>query len=131
MDNKKWVIILAVLGVLVAGYLSYMHYSSNYEICNIDSTWDCGGVSQSDYSEFMGIPIAYLGFVAYLVILLFALWNFKWVKWISLFGTLFSLRLTWAEAFIIHKYCYFCLLSQLIILAIFIFSVKWKKLRKN
>ena len=108
-----------------------MYYTQDYEVCNIDNNWDCGSVSQSEYAEFMGIPVAYLGIAGYLVILLFAFWNFKMVKWVSLFGALFSLRLTWAEAFIIHKYCIFCLISQAIILAIFLVSVKWKRYLKK
>jgi vitamin-K-epoxide reductase (warfarin-sensitive) len=127
MNRKKWVIILCVLGILVAGYLSYMFYSDNHSICDINETFDCTSVHQSDYALFLGIPVAILGLVGYILILVFAMWKFDLVKWISLFGTLFSLRLTWAEFFVINKFCIFCIISQVIIMAIFLISVKWKK----
>jgi len=132
MDKKKWVIILAVLGIIVAGYLTYMYYSQDHSVCDINETFDCTSVHDSDYALLFGMPVAIIGFIGYILILLFAMWNFKYVKWLALFGSLFSLRLTYAEMFIIYKYCIFCLISQVIIIAIFIISVKWKKyLRKK
>jgi vitamin-K-epoxide reductase (warfarin-sensitive) len=129
MDRKKWVIILCVLGVLVAGYLGYMYYSDNHSVCDINETFDCSSVHESDYAVLFGIPVALIGLAGYLLIMLFAMFQFKYVKWISLFGSLFSLRLTWAEIFILNKYCIFCLVSQAIIIAIFFVSVRWKKRR--
>jgi len=117
--------------VIVAGYLAYMYYTQDYSICNIDDKWDCGGVSQSSYAELFGIPVAILGFICYLLIIFAAVWKFEYVKWISLFGTLFSLRLTWAEFYVIEKLCIFCLVSQALIFLIFVFSVKWKRYLKK
>lgn len=117
--------------MIVAAYLGYAFYSDNHSICDINEVLDCTTVHQSDYAVFLGIPVAIIGFIGYIVILLISFFKFKYVKWVSLFGALFSLRLTWAEMFIIHKYCIFCLVSQAIIIAIFILSVRWKRYLKK
>jgi vitamin-K-epoxide reductase (warfarin-sensitive) len=131
MDRKKWVIILCVLGVLVAGYLGYMYYTDTHSVCDINATFACTPVHESDFALFLGIPVAILGLVGYLLIMVFAMFQFKYVKWIALLGALFSLRLTWAEFFVIHAFCVFCLVSQVLIIAIFLISVKWKRFKRN
>jgi len=131
MDRKKWVIILCVLGVLVAGYLGYMYYSDNHSVCDINATFACTPVHDSSFAMLLGIPVALIGLVGYLLIMLFAMFQFKYVKWIALFGALFSMRLTWAEFFVIHALCVFCLVSQVIIIAIFLVSVRWKRFKLN
>ena len=65
MDRKKWVIILCVLGVLVAGYLGYMYYSDNHSVCDINETFDCSSVHESDYAVLFGIPVALIGLAGY------------------------------------------------------------------
>ena len=125
------VMVLCILGILVAGYLAYLYYSNNHSVCDINKTFDCTSVHESDYAVLFGIPVAIIGFVGYFAIMFFSLWYFKMVKWISLFGALFSMRLTWAEIFVIQKYCIFCLISQVVIIAIFLISVRWKRFLKK
>ncbi|MFH1972306.1 MAG: vitamin K epoxide reductase family protein [archaeon] len=131
MNRKNIVILLAVLGIIVAGYLAYAYYTDTHGLCDINDTFNCTTVHQSDYAVLFGLPVAIIGFIGYLLIILFAVWKFEYVKWISLFGTLFSLRLTWAEFYVIEKFCIFCLISQGLIFLIFLFSVKWKRYLKK
>jgi uncharacterized membrane protein len=122
--------ILAVVGIIIASYLGYIYYYDAHEVCDINQTFECTTVHESDYAQLFGISVALIGIAGYVAILL-ALFYMEWsVKWLALFGALFSMRLTWAEIFVIEKYCIFCLISQAIILAIFFVSVNWKKLIK-
>ncbi len=118
--------ILAVLGMAVAGYLSYVELSGAASICPIGR---CDVVQHSPYSELAGIPVAVLGFLAYAAIL--AMW--AWGEFargvlsratpigifaLSLFGTLFSAYLTYLEPFVIKAVCIWCLSSAVVITAL-------------
>ena len=76
---KRLLIILCVLGVLVASYLSYMYYSDNHSVCDINDTFDCTTVHQSEYAELFGFPVAIIGFIGYLLILLFVFLKYSYV----------------------------------------------------
>ena len=130
MDKKKWIIVLCILGVGVASYLSYMYYSGEHQICDINETFNCTTVHESDYAVFAGVPVALLGVIGYLLILGVVFYDMRYVTWISFAGMLFSLRLTYAEVFVIYKFCIFCLISQAIIIAIWLVSIRWKKVKR-
>ena len=128
--KKNWIVVLAILGIIIASYLGYIYYYDSHDVCDINTTFDCSTVHASSYAQMFGVSVALFGVLGFMVILLAQLYLEWSVKWLSLFGTLFSLRLTLAEIFVIEKYCIFCLISQLIILLIFLISVNWKKLFK-
>src|ERR1700722_7688676 len=60
-------IVLTVLGLGVASYLTYIHYSGGVPICSISP----GGekVQPSVYSNLAGVPVALIGLIGYVVIL--------------------------------------------------------------
>lgn len=61
---------LIVIGIGVATYLTIEHYSANPTYaCPVNSVMDCAKVTSSDYSKFLGIPVAPLGLVFFLVAL--------------------------------------------------------------
>ena len=67
-DRLRWAsLIFAILGVLVAGYLTYIKLAHVEAICR--GVGDCETVNNSIYSQISGIPIAALGLGAYLAIL--------------------------------------------------------------
>ena len=139
--NKRLraVVILAALGVLVAGYLAYRHYANitGGKICNISDRISCDIVNKSIYAEIFGVPVSLIGAIGYafIAVVSFGLikdWNFQriWADlrkglvvkilfWIVGAALLFSFYLTYAEVFILHAYCPFCVLQQIIILVIF------------
>ena len=68
------VAVVALAGVAVAGYLTYVHYQPEALICT--GSGGCEAVQDSSYAELAGIPVALLGLGAYLVVLaLVALWT--------------------------------------------------------
>ena len=60
-------IVLTVLGLGVASYLTYIHYSGGVPICSISH--GCEKVQHSVYSKLAGVPVALIGLIGYVVIL--------------------------------------------------------------
>lgn len=124
--------ILSVLGMAVAGYLSYVKLTSSPTLCPIGN---CDAVQHSQWSQLIGVPVAYLGFLSYAAILVL------WVAWaagsgrlpgiarfllfiVAIIGTLFSAYLTFLEPVIIKEVCLWCLLSAVIMTLILLASFK-------
>jgi len=127
--------ILAVPGLLIAFYLLLYHNGSLVATCSIGTWEDCGLVSGPDapYSSFGPIPVALIGLIGYGFIFLL-IWLADWFAivedWLPelLIGTiglalLFTVGLTALEIFVIHAVCRYCLISAVIILAMFILAV--------
>jgi uncharacterized membrane protein len=58
--------VLALVGASIAAYLTYARYSKSAIAC---PTSGCETVQSSSYAVVAGVPVALLGLVAYLVIL--------------------------------------------------------------
>lgn len=114
-------LVLSVIGVMIAGYLTMVHYSLNGIACNIDNN-GCNPVLSSEYAVFMGIPIAILGLLYYLALsalMTYELFGEKYsmIKLFTLLtsiGVLISMYLVYIQAFIIEAFCYYCLGSALV-----------------
>ena len=61
-------LLLVLIGLLVAGYLSYLKIEDASAVCVETGPFNCNVVLNSQYSELAGLPIAYLGFAVYLAI---------------------------------------------------------------
>ena len=51
--------VLAVLGIGVAGYLTYVHYAGLHPVCGVSH--GCETVQTSRYAYLSGVPVALLG----------------------------------------------------------------------
>lgn len=117
--------VLAIVGLGVAGYLSYVEASSGVAVCG--PVGDCNAVQQSPYARLFGVPVGVLGLAGY------SLMTFAWVlgrgagrlaAWstAALFGmvfaaVLFSSYLTFLEPFVIGATCLWCLSSAVVLTA--------------
>ena len=122
--------ILAVLGLGVAGYLTYVEMTYSPVFCG--PVGDCNAVQSSSYARIFGlIPVGLFGAVGYLGILLVWVYTrFRQdkiseygpiaVMGMAGFGLLFSIYLTYIEIFVIHAVCIWCISSALIISLIFL-----------
>ena len=119
VDDKLRIAIgvLTVIGIGIGTYLTYTHYAKLNVLCL--SSGGCETVQHSSYSKLAGIPVATLGLAGYIGILI-SLWirgelgrmiGFA----LALIGFLFSMYLTYREAFTIHAYCQWCLGSATIL----------------
>ncbi|MBI3985038.1 MAG: vitamin K epoxide reductase family protein [Candidatus Levybacteria bacterium] len=128
--------ILAFLGFLDATYLTIIHYRQIIPPCTIGS---CETVLNSEFATILGIPTALLGSLFYLsviVITLLILTNYK-KMYVSLFYLLattgfgVSLFLLYIQAFVLHSFCQYCLLSAATSTGIFILAVLQIRKEKN
>jgi uncharacterized membrane protein len=110
-------LVLAVLGIGVAGYLVYVHYADIDPVCNI--AHGCHKVQTSDYAKLAGIPVALLGLLGY-VTLLGALLAPQGettrmvAALVALVGFGFSMYLTYRELFTIDAICQWCVGSAIL-----------------
>lgn len=119
--------LLAVLGIVVSAYALHLHYKpAEDSFCNISGTFNCDVVNQSIYAVFMGVPVALIGIIGYVVIIALALMRAKVASGLLLAGAViglgFSLYLTYVEAFLLGTYCILCLTSLAVILLITLLS---------
>jgi uncharacterized membrane protein len=107
---------LGVAGVGIAGYLTYVHYAGLHPICGISH--GCETVQTSVYSSLFGIPVALLGLITYVLILITLRRRDDnallagYVLTLIAFG--FSLYLTYREVFTIHAICSWCVSSAIV-----------------
>jgi uncharacterized membrane protein len=107
---------LALLGIAVAAYLTSVHYAHTSPIC---STGGCETVQHSSYAELSGVPVALLGLVAYILILLTAGSRGVTAALVgavtALAGAAFSGYLLWAQLARIHAICQWCVGNDAIV----------------
>ena len=122
---------LAVLGVAIAAYLTYVHYSGAQVACTAGQS--CVKVQTSQWSRLAGVPVALIGLVGYLAIVASLVAPDReesrlatLVLTLSGFG--FSAYLTYRELFSIHAICEWCAGSAVILTVMAPLSV-WRFLR--
>ena len=121
--------ILSVLGVGVSSYALWQHYAPlGAAFCNVNETFSCDIVNKSEFSEFLGVPVAGIGLVAYLGFLAVSIGVLidraaaprvlPWLLVAAIGGLGFSAYLTYIEFFVIGAVCILCVTSQALILGI-------------
>jgi uncharacterized membrane protein len=120
-----WVVpILVLIGIGVAVYMGYVEITQSEAVCG--PVGDCNTVQQSSYAFLFGlVPIGAFGVIGYILIgliwLVFMWGPSRWRKvssfalWgLAVFGTLFSIYLTFLEPFVIGATCAWCLTSAIL-----------------
>ena len=109
-------LVLALIGLGVASYLTYVHYEDIRPVCGLGG--DCVKVQTSEWSKLAGIPVAVLGLVAYATILVSLVVPGEEAliagALTSLVGFGFSAYLTYRELFTIDAICQWCVASAII-----------------
>ena len=118
-------IVLAILGIFDSGYLIKKRVKKQPLSCPING--GCEKVVESRWNAIFFIKNDVLGLFYYILILFLALYLFFTsekllflTKLISGASLLFSLFLVFIQAKIIKEYCFYCLISTLINLLIFV-----------
>jgi uncharacterized membrane protein len=106
-----------VLGVGIAGYLTYVHYADVAPICNI--AHGCVKVQTSRWADLAGVPVAVLGLVGYVLILGALVVDGERGRMaaamLTVVGFGFSAYLTYREVFSIHAICQWCVASAVVL----------------
>jgi uncharacterized membrane protein len=117
----------------VAGYLAYVETAQVNAVCG--PVGDCNTVQQSEYARLFGIlPIGVLGLIGYAAIVIawliarntydrLADLAVKSLFVMTIFGTLFSIYLTYLEPFVIGATCAWCLTSSVLMTVLMLLSV--------
>ncbi|OHA46384.1 MAG: hypothetical protein A3A80_03420 [Candidatus Terrybacteria bacterium RIFCSPLOWO2_01_FULL_44_24] len=129
MKIRTLVSFLSALGVVISVYALYQHYGPvGTAFCNISDKFSCDLVNKSSWSEIGGMPVALFGIIGYAAIFILTLHRpASWEKLLVIFtilGFLFSLYLTYLEAFVILVWCIICLASIIIMTALTLLSVR-------
>lgn len=126
----------AVIGAVASVYSILEHYDvASSEFCSVNETFNCDIVNKSRWSTVAGVPVGVLGLISN-IFFFFA--SFAYMRQphegllnLMVFGAvtalLFSLYLTYIEAFVLYTWCLICLTSfgAVILQNIGVFGVKW------
>jgi uncharacterized membrane protein len=125
--------VLCVLGILVAGYMSWAELTGNETVCADAGNIDCAAVQESAYAQTLGFPVAVMGMLGFFAILavlvledqvtLLAAYGRTLVFAMSLFGVMFQSYLTYIEAAVLEKWCQWCVSSYIIITLLLVIGV--------
>jgi vitamin-K-epoxide reductase (warfarin-sensitive) len=114
--------LFAVAGVAVSSVSLYEHFAtSTSSFCNFSDTLNCDLVNRSQYSTVVGVPVALIGIVGYLVLTTLAtvyrnlLQTPALLLIASVIGLGFALYLAYVEKFLLGVWCFLCLTSLVLI----------------
>lgn len=132
MKAKILAIIVSIIGLIDAVYLIVIKVVKKESLCFIRAS-DCLSVNNSAYSEIYSFPIAALGAIAFLTILVLLIFELKSIFigrifpfaffGLTLIGVIYSAYLTYLEIAVINAVCPFCVISAVCMLALFILSL--------
>lgn len=118
--------LLAFLGMVDALYLSFKRNAGPIP-CHV--TQGCNDVLTSKYSAVAGVPISWFGLAFYLTVFSIAVFAYfdspgllNWIYWPTGVALLISGLLTGIQAFTLHAYCEYCLVSAALVTTIFLLA---------
>lgn len=138
---KGWIIalflILSLVGFADATYLTITHLSGGVPECTILA--GCDVVTTSKYSQIGPIPVAMLGLIYYLAILILSFLYldikkeklFRIASLLTPFGFVASLIFVILQIFVIKSICIYCMGSALISTILFATSIYYWQNNKN
>lgn len=124
-NNRLLLIFLVAIGLIDSIYLSVKSVNGSSLICSI--THGCEKVLNSQFAHIGPVPVAFLGVLFYLILLVLLLlknnWkirNFSLIYIISLMGALGSIWFIALQIFVLKAYCQYCMVSDVNMILIFL-----------
>jgi uncharacterized membrane protein/protein-disulfide isomerase len=137
-------LLLALLGLGASTAAAFVHYKLLSDVgyvspCDIDATWNCSQVYESQYGTFWGVPVAVAGVIWTAAVTLLALVGVVaagrgtreadlaaripgYIFVLAVLGLAVVLYLGYASIFVLKTYCLFCLLTYVAVVGIFLVS---------
>ena len=129
---KQISLLLVLAGLAISVYLSYVKLADADVVCGASGAINCEVVQNSIWSRLVGVDIALLGALAWLVMGATLLLEKRFeslaghggllVFGISLFGFLFSMWLIYVQGSILQAWCLWCLAHELVMTLMFVAS---------
>jgi uncharacterized membrane protein len=128
---RRVMVALSILGIILASYLVYVHYSGTKPVCSLGTS--CIKVQTSQWSKLAGVPVALMGLIGYIAIVASLLApDTEAIRTstlgMTLIGFAFSGYLTYRELFSIHAICEECATSAVFMTLLFGCAL-WRFLR--
>ncbi|HEV2578752.1 MAG TPA: vitamin K epoxide reductase family protein [Acidobacteriaceae bacterium] len=138
----RFLIALIALAGLIDSVLAlriHMQDPSQAPPCAVTEKWDCGAVNHSRFSVFpaesfdeqpgskkIHIPVATIGIIGYALIAVAALAGRTWLTLqLAEIGFFCAGMLSYLEAFVIQKWCIYCVWSQIFVAGCLVLSIAW------
>jgi uncharacterized membrane protein len=123
VNLRRVMVLIAVLGLALASYLVYVHYSGTPPACTAGNA--CLKVQTSVYSKLAGVPVALIGLIGYIGIVLSLLVPDRdevrlATLIMTVIGVCFSGYLTYRELFTLKTICEECATSAVLMLLLFL-----------
>jgi uncharacterized membrane protein len=129
---RAGVAVVALAGIAVAGYLTYVHYQPDALTCT--SSGGCETVQESSYANLAGIPVALLGLLAWVAVLVLVAWDSELARTlvaaIALGAAGFAIYLVSLQAFVIEAWCIWCLVNDIVLVPLVAILAVWRVLRE-
>jgi uncharacterized membrane protein len=123
------ILVIALVGTVEASYLTYIHYHGLASLpCFGKSSGhsSCEAVQSSVYSKLAGIPVALLGLLGYITILVTLFIRGEIGRLggfgVALIGFGFSMYLTYRELFTLKEICEWCVASACLMTALLVLT---------
>ncbi len=141
MDRVRVIVwsmlVLALLGVADAGYLTYDHFRGSIPPCTI--AHGCTTVLTSPYATVAGIPVALFGALFYATVAALAAFVlatqharvFQLLVLVAPLGFLASLWFVYLQLFVLKAICTFCMASAVTSTLLFVCTLVLLRGRRN
>lgn len=126
----RTLLVLSLIGIGIAGYLTYIHYRGFDPICAVGH--GCEKVQNSEYAKLAGVPVPLIGLIGYVGIFGSLLVRGELARLatacMAIVGFAFSMYLTYREIWTIEAICQWCVGSAVVMTLIMVFAI-WRVLR--
>jgi vitamin-K-epoxide reductase (warfarin-sensitive) len=139
--------VLALAGLVVSTRALQVHNMdpNSAPPCAVNEHWDCGAVNHSRFAVFppksfdedltskkIHVPVAAIGIAGYGLMALFAFGGRWWVVLqLAEIGFAAACMLTYLEAYVLEKWCIYCVWSQGIVTALVVTTIVALALRRR
>jgi uncharacterized membrane protein len=132
MKKLYWATMFSAISGLAISIYMFIFKVSNIDAMCLGNS-GCSTVNASPYSEIYGVPVAAVGFIGFLAIIVtlilenhvsFFEENGPLLEFgMGLAGVVYSAYLTYLEFYVIHAVCPFCVASAIAITLCFVFAL--------
>lgn len=119
--------LLGFLGVIDAGYVTYLYWTNTLPLYTLSALVDCGNVLRSQFSTVFGIPLTTYGLIHFILVLFFwgkavSVQEQKWIRLLFLqtaLGVISAVYTTYLQLGLIQAVCGYTSLAILLNIALY------------